>query len=86
MNVQLKYFIKTFLEWYINNVFVLLFDIIKDQITLNELSINVPGRTFVHNIESTVLRVFPVSWVYNVIFSLLLFYPFFKKLSLATSD
>ncbi len=42
---------KTFLKWYINNVFVLMFGIIKDQVTLNELSVNVTGRTFVQNIN-----------------------------------
>ncbi len=39
-------------------------NVIKDRIILNEHSVNVTGRMFIHNREpSQVLRMFPVNWV-----------------------
>ncbi len=47
MNIQLKHFRKKNISWMMYKVFVLRFyNIIKDQITLNRLSINITGRTF----------------------------------------
>ncbi len=42
-----------FHEQFINNVLCECFENTKDQITLNEHSINITGRIFVHNFQSS---------------------------------